>query len=97
MRHDEGRLSHEPTITEYQAAGLYDPTAPNAAERLALLQRLSGRGVSIDQMLRRSRRPGGTLTGLAGDLMVNPGAHLRLAEVAERAGLSPKAIAGVRP
>jgi class 3 adenylate cyclase len=96
MRHDEGRLPPEPTIAEYQAAGLYDPTAPNAAERLALLQWLSGRGVSIDQMLRRSRRPGGTLTGLAGDLMVNPGAHLRLAEVAERAGLTVAEVEAIR-
>ena len=39
MRQDEGRLSHEPTIAEYQAAGLYDPAAPNAAERLEQIGR----------------------------------------------------------
>jgi adenylate cyclase len=92
---DEGTVSHDPAIAEYQTAGLYDPAAPNAAERLALLQWLSGRGVTIEQM-KRSRRPGGTLTGLAGDLMVNPGAHLRLAEVAERAGLTVAEVEAIR-
>jgi adenylate cyclase len=92
---DEATVSHDPTIAEYQAAGLYDAAAPNAAERLSLLQWLSARGVTIEQML-RSRRPGGTLTGLAGDLMVNPGAHLRLAEVAERAGLTAAEVEAIR-
>ena len=43
MSHDEGDVPH-PSIAEYQAAGLYDPSAPNAAERLVLHRWLSGRG-----------------------------------------------------
>jgi adenylate cyclase len=92
---DEGTVSHDPAIAEYQAAGLYDPTAPNAAERLALLHWLTARGVTIEQM-KRTRRPGGTLTGLAGDLMINPGAHLRLAELAERTGLTVAQVEAIR-
>ena len=94
MSRDEGDVPH-PSIAEYQAAGLYDPAAPNAAERLALLEWLVGRGVTIEQML-RTRRPDGALTGLAGDLVVNPGAHLRLADLAERAGLTVAEVEAIR-
>jgi class 3 adenylate cyclase len=92
---DEGDVPHDSRIAEYQAAGLYDPAAPNAAERLALLEWLAARGVTIEQM-KRSRRPGGALTGLAGDLMMNPGAHLRLAELAARAGLTVDRVEAIR-
>ena len=95
MSRDEGAVPHAATIADYQAAGLYDPAAPNAAERLELLEWLSTRGVTIEQML-RSRRPGGALTGLAGDLMVNPGAHLRLPELAARAGLTVDQVEAIR-
>ena len=33
---------------EYEARGLFDPKAPNAADRLALLEWLADRGLSID-------------------------------------------------
>ena len=95
MSRDEGDVPHDPSVAAYEAAGLYDPAAPNAAERLELLEWLSARGVSTEQML-RSRRPGGALTGLAGDLMVNPGAHLRLAELAARAGLTVDQVEAIR-
>jgi len=81
--------------SDYQAAGLYDPGAPNAAERLELLEWLSARGVTIEQM-KRSRLPGGTLTGLAADLTINPGAHLKLAELADRAGLTVEQVEAIR-
>ena len=90
-----GNLPHEVTVAQYQAAGLYDPGTPNAAERLALLEWLTARGVTIEQMV-RSNRPGGTLTGLAGDLVLNPDAHLRLAEVAARAGVTPDRVQDIR-
>jgi adenylate cyclase len=70
----------------YQAAGLYDPASPKAAERLALLEWLSGRGVSIDEMVRALHAH--SLTGLAGDLALNPGARLTAAELGERVGWS---------
>ena len=40
---------------ELQEAGLYDPTSPDAAGRLALLEWLVGRGFTIDQMVRAQR------------------------------------------
>jgi adenylate cyclase len=83
------------SIAEYQAAGLYDPDAPNAADRIALLECLTARGVTIEQMV-RSERPGSTLTGLASDLMINPGAHLRLADVAARTGINVDRIVAIR-
>jgi adenylate cyclase len=82
-------------IAEYEAAGLYDPGAPNAAERFELLEWLTARGVTIEQMV-HAKRPGATLTGLAADLMLNPGAHLRLAEVAARAGVTPDQVQDIR-
>jgi adenylate cyclase len=88
-------VPHEVSIAEYQAAGLYDPDAPNAAERVALLEWLTARGVTIEQMV-RSQRPGCTLTGLASDLMINPGAHLRLADVAARTGSDVDRIVAIR-
>src|SRR5262249_42426441 len=80
---------------DYEAAGLYDPRAPNAAERLELLEWLTARGVTIEQMV-RSKRPGCTLTGLAGDLAINPGAHLTLVEVAARAGITVDQAEAIR-
>ena len=50
-----------------EQAGLYDPDEPDAAERLALLEYLTERGATIEQMVeahrigdaaRRGRRPG---------------------------------------
>ena len=81
--------------SDYQAAGLYDPGAPDAAEHLELLEWLSARGVTIEQM-KRSQRPGCTLTGLAGDLAINPGAHLRIAELAARAGITVDQAEAIR-
>ena len=40
---------------EYEAAGLYDPHAPNAPDRLALLEWLAARGARLDQMVRAHR------------------------------------------
>ncbi|HLK09773.1 MAG TPA: adenylate/guanylate cyclase domain-containing protein [Candidatus Binatia bacterium] len=78
------------------AAGLYDPTAPQAAQRRALLEWLAGRGVTAAEMIAAVRR-GGSLTGLAGDLALRPGGdRLTLAEVAARAGLSPQRVEHMR-
>src|SRR5262249_7425929 len=82
-------------IAEYEAAGLYDPRAPNAAERLELLEGLAARGGAHAQK-EGAHRPGGTLTGLAADLTINPGAHLKLAELADRAGLTVEQVEAIR-
>ena len=61
------------TPAGFEAAGLYDPAAPAAADRLALLQWLAAQGATLAQMVEAHRH--GSLTGLAGDLMLRPGEH----------------------
>src|SRR2546427_10017590 len=86
---------------EFKAAGLYDPRAPNAADRLALLEWLAPRGITIEQMVRSQRE--GALTGLAGDLTLQPGKRLTLRGLAAQMGGTPAGIeagrraAGVPP
>ena len=71
---------------EYEARGLYDPAAPNAADRLALLEWLAEQGATIDQMVDSKKRE--HLTGLAGDLALRPGPRMTPSEFAEKAGLT---------
>src|SRR5262249_46005997 len=82
------------SAAEFEAAGLYDPAAPNAADRLALLEWLQGLGATISRMVDAQRRGG--LYLLAGELALGAGRHLRLAEVAERAGVSAERIEQIR-
>ena len=82
------------TPAGFEAAGLYDPAAPAAADRLALLQWLAAQGATLAQMVEAHRH--GSLTGLAGDLMLRPGERLTLAEVAAAAGMSPARIESIR-
>src|SRR5262245_50178396 len=71
---------------EYEARGLYDPAAPNAADRLALLDWLAEQGATIDQMVDAHKRA--HLTGLAGDLALRPGPRMTPSEFADKAGLT---------
>jgi adenylate cyclase len=71
-----------------QAAGLYDPASPNAAERLALIEWLVAQGTGAEQIV-AAVRTGSTLTGLAGDLARGSETRWTLAEVAEQSDLSP--------
>ena len=82
------------SAVELEAAGLYDPAAPNAADRLALLEWLATCGATVPQMVDAQRR--GTLLTLAGTLALGAGRHLRLAEVAARAGMSPERVEQIR-
>ena len=77
-------------VAELEAAGLYDPRSPTAAERLELLEWLGSRGTTIEQMARAARA--GTLHALAGDLVLRPGSRYTRAEVAERAGVSAERV-----
>jgi adenylate cyclase len=76
---------------EFQAAGLYDPAAPNAAERLEYLQWMRERGISIAAMVEAARH--GTLGALAADLALQRGPRYTLDEVAAQTGLSPARLA----
>ena len=71
---------------EYAAHGLWDPSSPDAADRLAFLDWLTKQGVTIDQMIDADRRD--HLTGIAGDLALRPGERINAAEVAAWAGLT---------
>ena len=80
---------------EFQAAGLYDPTAPNAADRLALLRYLSGLGIPIDRMVEANAV--GRLAGLAAEFVLRPeGEQLSLLDMSERTGLPVELLDDVR-
>ena len=70
----------------WRAAGLYDPHDPGVAERLALLEFLTERGATMEQMVEAHRL--GTLPGVAGRL-VTQGSDgvVTVDEVAAGAGL----------
>ena len=70
----------------WEAAGIYDPDAPNAAERLALLEYLSARGATLAQLVEGDRLT--TLPAVAGDLVL--ATHrptLSVEELAARCGV----------
>jgi adenylate cyclase len=75
---------------EYEARGLYDPGAPNAADRLALLEWLADRGLGIEQMVEAAAAS--RLTAVAGDLALRPGERLTMREVAETTGLTVEQV-----
>ena len=70
--------------------GLYDPEAPNAADRLALLEWLADRGLSVEQIAEAGAA--GRLTAIAGDLALRPGPRLSMVEVAENTELTVEQI-----
>ncbi len=72
-------------IARFEAAGLYDPGAPAAADRLALLEYLVGLGGTIEDMLLFQR--GDRLPGMA--------ANLRRRR--DRTLLAPRAVAAAGP
>lgn len=80
--------------SDYEAAGLYFPDAPNAADRLALLEWLTEQGLTLEQMTDAHSIYG--LTALAGDAVIRPGERLTLDEVAERAALSIEEVERIR-
>jgi adenylate cyclase len=71
----------------WERVGLYDPLDPASAERLALLEYLTERGATIEQMVEAHRM--GTLPGVAGNLVTQgktPMATVR--EIAAESGVS---------
>ena len=82
------------TAAEFAAAGLYDPAAPNAADRLGLLEWFVEQGLSLEQMVHGLRD--GALTGLAADLALRPGERLRLEELATELDMRAEHIQRIR-
>ena len=71
----------------WERVGLYDPLDPTSAERLALLEYLTERGATIEQMVEAHRM--GTLPGVAGNLVTQgktPMATVK--DIAEQSGMS---------
>jgi adenylate cyclase len=85
---------------DYEAAGLYDPEASDAPERLALLEHLAGQGVGIEQMQQADAI--GSLHAAASDGSVRPGKRRTIEEIAPQARLTVEqlrrvvAAAGIR-
>jgi GNAT superfamily N-acetyltransferase len=75
----------------YAAAGLYDPAAVDAADRLALLEHLDGRGFTLDEMLAADRE--GRLSILALErLLADSVQGLTVDEVARRTGITTELV-----
>lgn len=73
------------SVEAWTHAGLYDPAAPNAEDRLELLTFLVQQGCSVEEMVAANRT--GRLFALAGDRIVRPGRdQYTLADVAEQLG-----------
>ena len=73
----------EVTAAELQTLGLYDPAAPDAAQRLALLKYIVSAGASADDLVAYKDE----LPGLPFLLAMRGGSPLTLAEAVERTGI----------
>jgi adenylate cyclase len=78
--------------TDFEAAGLYDPNAPSAADRLALLEFLAGRGATLDELV-DTLRAGDFASLLREHVVRGPGPRLTPREVAARLGTTPEVVA----
>ncbi len=74
------------TTADFEAAGIYDPTAAGAADRLQLLEWLTELGFTIDQMVAANAQS--ALVGIASDQRVTEREHLSDADAAAISGLS---------
>src|SRR5207248_11724305 len=79
----------EITTDELVVAGLYDPRAPNAADRWAALQLLIERGATVADMQAAQGDFGILASQLA---LLPPAARLTRAQLLERAGVSPELV-----
>ena len=78
-------------LAAYEAAGLYDPAAATAAERVELLEFLAGLGCTIDEMV--AANESGRLFALAGDRVIRPNRNrFTLAEAAEQLGVDEQVV-----
>lgn len=75
-------------------AGLYDPAAPHAPDRLELLQWIEAQGATVDQMT--AAQAAGQLSSLIGDLSLRPGRLRTVIDVAAAMGMEPELMNDVR-
>lgn len=80
-------------LDAYQQAGLFDPDAPDAADRRALLEFLERQGTTVEQMQRSENS--GSLASAAGDALIRPGVPIGIEELAERAGLECEQVLAI--
>lgn len=84
-------MAEIPSETELQRLGLYDPSAPDADDRLRLLGRIFELGASVEEAVRASRLAG--LGSLSLDLSIRPaGEAYELDDFAEMSGLEPDLV-----
>ncbi len=80
-------MDTDPDTGPWERAGLYDPDDPNAEERRALLEFLTERGATIDQMVEAHHQ--GSLPAVASDIVVRGDSRLvPVKDVAARSGIS---------
>ncbi len=89
-RHPTGLYGCIVDDTEFVEAGLYDATAPNAADRLALLRWIAEHGIGVDEMVQAKEF--GSLTGLVADRVIRSGDRIALAPAASDSGLTADQI-----
>jgi len=70
--------------------GLYDPTAPNAADRLELLRYTAGHGITLEEMVERARA--GTLTRAVVDDVMALRPTATVDDIARRLGVEPELV-----
>lgn len=78
---------------EWEAAGIYDPAAPDAEQRLELLEWLAAQGIGTAEMVDACAR--GQLNALAGDRKLRPGRRMTVHEVALEVGLPYETVIAV--
>jgi adenylate cyclase len=84
-----------PSPEELAAAGLYDPDAPDAVERLNHLRLIAARGGTVADMQAAHAR--GVLDRLVPELLfLPPGPRLTIAELARRAGVDVAEVRELR-
>jgi class 3 adenylate cyclase len=81
------------SIAELEAAELYDPAAPDADDRLRLIEWLADHGATIEQMVRFARV--GSLIAVATDLGRARGPRFTPDEASARIGLDSKQLEGM--
>jgi class 3 adenylate cyclase len=84
-------VTETPDAAELERLGLYDPAAPDAADRLALVRRLIELGAGVDELVTADRT--GQLSDLALDVALRPpGETMTLDRFIESSGLDEEVV-----